>query len=190
MRRKATTRRVQCGVEGPYVAQAQQTASRSTAVRRPSNSRSVSLDRLIAMTHPSWSLRNAKDRFSAVGDSRWLVSRSSSPGRASARPSGRGTSSSDPFLPRHGRALVTAASASWPRSPDAFAHPASTFSASHALISDWYGTSRLFAATLIRSRRLTGIRSEIAVVDGFRFGRRTRSARLQSTWSVESWLSQ
>ncbi len=56
----------------------------------------------------------------------------------------------------------------------------SSFSANHVLISDWYGTSRLFAATLIRSSNGTGKRSEIAVVLGFRLGSRTRSALLQS----------
>jgi predicted DNA-binding protein len=48
----------------------------------------------------------------------------------------------------------------------------------------------LWAAIAIRSSRLTGRRSEIDVVEGLRFGSRTRSARLQSTRSPESLLSQ
>ena len=50
-------------------------------------------------------------------------------------------------------------------------------SASHALISAWYGMSRLFAAILIRSSSATGSRSEIAVVLGFSAGRRARGLR-------------
>src|SRR5438128_2902878 len=42
----------------------------------------------------------------------------------------------------------------------------------------------------MRSRRATGNRREIDVVDGFRFGRRTRSALLQSTYSSDAWVSQ
>lgn len=59
-----------------------------------------------------------------------------------------------------------------------YAYP--TFSANQILISDWYGTSRLLAAILICSSRPIGSRSEIAVVDGFRLGKRTRWALLQS----------
>ena len=44
--------------------------------------------------------------------------------------------------------------------------PYPTFSLSQILISDWYGTSRLWAAILIASKRLTGSLSEIAVVLG------------------------
>jgi hypothetical protein len=57
----------------------------------------------------------------------------------------------------------------------------SAFSASQVLISDWYGTSRLLAAILMRSNSDTGKRSEIAFVDGLRLGSRTRSAVFQST---------
>src|SRR5207248_10660240 len=42
----------------------------------------------------------------------------------------------------------------------------------------------------MRSRRATGNRREMDVVDGFRFGRRTRSALLQSTYSSDAWVSQ
>src|SRR5580698_3755194 len=50
--------------------------------------------------------------------------------------------------------------------------------------------SRLLAATLMRSSRLTGMRSEIDVVVGFRFAKRARVALLQSTWSSLSCVSQ
>jgi hypothetical protein len=55
-----------------------------------------------------------------------------------------------------------------------------TCSASQALIRDWYGVSRLFASTLIRSSSASGSRREIVCVDGLRFGSRTEAARLQS----------
>src|SRR5437660_6498179 len=42
----------------------------------------------------------------------------------------------------------------------------------------------------MRSKSISGKRNEIAFVDGLRLGSRTRSALLQSTYSVESWLSQ
>src|SRR5437870_12706907 len=64
------------------------------------------------------------------------------------------------------------------------------FSLSQTLIRDWYGTSRRFASTLIRSSRSTGKRREIDLVVGFRLGNRTGLACDQSTYSVESWVSQ
>jgi len=42
----------------------------------------------------------------------------------------------------------------------------------------------------MRSRSVTGRRSEIAVVDGLRFGKRTRSALVQSIKLLESCISQ
>ena len=50
--------------------------------------------------------------------------------------------------------------------------------------------SRLFAAILIRSSKVTGSRSEIDVVEGFKLGNRARRALLQSIWSEESRVSQ
>ena len=52
------------------------------------------------------------------------------------------------------------------------------------------GNVALVGGHLDRSSRLTGRRREIDVVEGLRFGNRTRSARPQSMQSVESWLSQ
>ena len=64
------------------------------------------------------------------------------------------------------------------------------FSESQILINDWYGTSRLLASTLIRSRSESGNRIEIACVEDFRLGNRDWTAFDQSTYSVESWVSQ
>src|SRR5437764_304636 len=50
--------------------------------------------------------------------------------------------------------------------------------------------SRLFAATLMRSSMVSGSRSEMEVVDGFRLGNRTCFALLQSTYSEESCVCQ
>src|SRR5690554_5102699 len=50
--------------------------------------------------------------------------------------------------------------------------------------------SRLFASILIRSRRDSGSLREMVLVEGFRFGNCARLACFQSTYSVESWLSQ
>src|SRR3989338_7966715 len=54
------------------------------------------------------------------------------------------------------------------------------FSCNHTLISDWYGTSREFAAALIESRRCWGSRREMVLVVGFRLGSTTRWAFVQS----------
>src|SRR5207302_10093886 len=48
------------------------------------------------------------------------------------------------------------------------------FSLSQTFIRDWYGTSRRFASTLIRSSRSTGKRREIDLVVGFKIGESNR----------------
>src|SRR5690606_11077387 len=55
-----------------------------------------------------------------------------------------------------------------------------TSSASQALISDWYGISRLLASILIRSSSVSGNRSEMVLVEGFSFGNDAGLAWLQS----------
>src|SRR6516165_4591270 len=42
----------------------------------------------------------------------------------------------------------------------------------------------------MHSSSATGRRNVIAVIDGFRFAKRTRSALLQSIYSLQSWVSQ
>ena len=59
-----------------------------------------------------------------------------------------------------------------------YSSAALTFSASHTLISDWYGTSRLLAAILMRSSKSSGNLREIDRFEGLRFGNRTRAAAL------------
>ena len=65
-----------------------------------------------------------------------------------------------------------------------------TFSSSQTLISDWYGTSLAFAATLIASSRCSGNRREIVFVDGLSLGNAAGRALLQSRYSAESFFSQ
>ena len=50
--------------------------------------------------------------------------------------------------------------------------------------------SRLFASILMRSSKISGSLSDIDFVDGFNLGKRVGRASFQSTWSLESWLSQ
>lgn len=50
--------------------------------------------------------------------------------------------------------------------------------------------SRRFASILILSNRPSGRRNEIVCVEGFRLGKRTGSARPQSTYAVDSCVSQ
>ena len=63
-------------------------------------------------------------------------------------------------------------------------------SARNILIKDWYGTSLLFARSLISASMSSGRRSEIVFSDGFKFGNITRLALDQSTYWVESSLAQ
>jgi hypothetical protein len=65
-----------------------------------------------------------------------------------------------------------------------------TFSCNHTLISDWYGTSREFAADLMESSKCCGNRREIVCVDGFKLGNAACCALAQSRYSDESLFSQ
>ena len=57
-------------------------------------------------------------------------------------------------------------------------------------MSDWYGISLLRASILIRSKRISGRRSEMVFVEGFKWGQAAGSALLQSRYALESCASQ
>ena len=61
---------------------------------------------------------------------------------------------------------------------------------SQPLVSGGSGISRRFASILMRSRNPSGGRSEMVWVDGLRFGSRALAACVQSTYSVQSCISQ
>ena len=67
---------------------------------------------------------------------------------------------------------------------------AATRSARKTLSSDWYGTSRRFARAFRSASSGAGSRSEIVMVEGFRFGNAATRPRAQSTYSAVSWLCQ
>ena len=70
-----------------------------------------------------------------------------------------------------------------------YSSAALTFSASHTLISDWYGTSRLLAAILMRSSKSSGNLREIDRFEGLRFGNRTPARQhpnLRTRWSRDA----
>jgi hypothetical protein len=53
-------------------------------------------------------------------------------------------------------------------------------------MSDWYGTSCSFASAFSSSSIGSGSRIEMVVVDGLKFGKVARTARLQSKWKARS----